>query len=359
MAFSKINNVSIRGISACVPRKIEENISLPILDPEDAPRIIAQTGIERRHIVDTGQTVVDLCAEAFRALMNDLSWESDSLDALVLVSSAGDYITPPSSNVLHGILGLPETCLCFDIRQGCPGWVVGMEVLSSMMQTGNFRRAILLCGDSSTIMKSPFDKETRPLFGDAGTATALEYDESAPAMEFEHGCRGKDFQVIMAHDGGLRFPVNEDSLRFVEQSSGRKVRGVDCVMNGMDVFSFALSAAPRSIMALADHFGINLESIDCFLFHQANFYLNEKIRKKLRISPEKVPYSLRDYGNTGPATIPLTLLSERRAEYSSGRMETVACGFGVGLAWGSIHFVTDRIVCHRIIESGESQKTSC
>lgn len=350
MAFATVKNIAVRGVSACVPKQVEDNGNLTLLDPIDAERIIAQTGIERKHVVENGTTVVDLCARAFDVLIEQLQWEKESLDALILVSSAGDYITPPSSNVLHGILSLPESCFCFDIRQGCPGWVVGMEVAASMMQSGNFKRIMLLCGDSSTIMKSPFDKETRPLFGDAGTATALEYEVGATEMYFEHGCKGTDYQAIMAHDGGLRYPVTEDSLKFVEQESGTLSRPIDCKMKGMDVFSFALSYAPKSVNALMEKFNIPSELIDCYLFHQANKYLNEKIRKKLRIAPEKVPYSLRDYGNTGPASIPLTLVSQKRSDYSSGKMTTVACGFGVGLAWGSIYFVTDKIVCPNIVE---------
>ena len=347
MAFASINNTSIRGVAACVPKYIEDNISLSLFHGDEAERLIAQTGIERKHVVRGGQTVVDLCACAFHSLVGELGWSLDSIDALVLVSSAGDYITPPSSNVLHGMLDLPESCLCFDIRQGCPGWVVGMEVVASMIQTGNFKRAILLCGDSSTLMKSPYDKETRPLFGDAGTATALEYDETAMSIEFEHGSKGKDFDVIMARDGGLRHPVCEDSLKYDGNSM---TRGIDCVMKGMDVFSFALKYAPKSILSLVEHFSIDISRTDCFLFHQANRYLNEKIRKKLGLDAQKVPYSLREFGNTGPATIPLTLVTQCKDRFISGRVDSIACAFGVGLAWGSMHFITDHIVCPDLVE---------
>lgn len=349
MAFAKIDNVSIKGISACVPAHVEENLTLPVFKEGEAERVIAQTGIERKHTVEPGTTVTDLCAAAFEKLIAELGWERESIEILILVSSAGDYITPPSANVLHGRLGLSEDCICYDIRQGCPGWVVGMSTISSMMMTGNYKRAILLCGDSSTIMKSPLDKETRPLFGDAGTATALEYDEQAKSMYFQHGSRGKDFRAIMAHDGGLRHPVTPNSLEFVELGENIVRRPIDSMMNGMDVFSFALSVAPKSMTSLMEKYGITDDDVDVYLFHQANMYLNEKIRKKLKLDPQKVPYSLRDFGNTGPATIPLTLVTQCREKYATKCRDTMACAFGVGLAWASMYFQTDGIVCPELI----------
>lgn len=349
MAFATINNVSIKGISACVPAHVEENLTLPVFKEGEAERVIAQTGIERKHTVENGTTVTDLCAAAFEKLIAELGWSRDSIEILILVSSAGDYITPPSANVLHGRLGLSEDCLCYDIRQGCPGWVVGMSTISSLMMTGNYRRAILLCGDSSTIMKSPYDKETRPLFGDAGTATALEYDEEAMPMYFQHGSRGKDFRAIMAHDGGLRHPVTAKSLEFVELGENISRRPIDSMMNGMDVFSFALSVAPKSVQSLMEKYHLSDEDVDCYLFHQANMYLNEKIRKKMKLDAAKVPYSLKDFGNTGPATIPLTLVTQCRDMYAGGHRNTLACAFGVGLAWASMYFQTDKIVCPELI----------
>ena len=349
MAFATIHNVAIRGISACVPAHIEENSTLPVFKEGEAERVIAQTGIERKHTVEPGTTVTDLCASAFEKLIEDLGWDRESIEVLILVSSAGDYITPPSANVLHGRLNLSENCLCYDIRQGCPGWVIGMSTIASLLMTGNYRRAVLLCGDSSTIMKSPLDKETRPLFGDAGTATALEYDEQAPTMYFEHGSRGKDFQAIMAHDGGLRHPVTPKSLEFEVIDENISRRPIDSMMNGMDVFSFALSVAPKSLLALMDKFGLRDSDIDTYLFHQANMYLNEKIRRKLKLDPIKVPYSLKDFGNTGPATIPLTLITQCRDKYIASKQKSLACAFGVGLAWASMYFETDHIVCPDLI----------
>lgn len=345
MAFNVVKNVAIRGISACVPKHVEENKGLPVFKEGEDVRVMAQTGIERKHVVIQGMSTSDLAKGAFNGIMAELGWEKHSIDALILVASAGDYITPATSNILHGLLELDESCLCLDIRQGCPGWIVGMDMVSSLLSNGHLHRAILLCGDLSTPMNSPYDKETRPLFGDTITATALEYAEGAPDLEFLHGCRGKDFEAIITPDGGLKNPLTAESLEFKEYGTNMVRRQIDCTMDGMGVFAFGISVAPTSVKQLMEHFQINEEDVDCFLFHQANRYMNDKIRKLAHIPEEKVPYSLRDYGNNSGGSIPLTLVTQRRDEYQSGKMNSVACAFGVGLAWGCLHFQTDNIKC--------------
>jgi len=352
MAFSKIQNVAIRGIAACTPAHIEENTDeLPVFTPGEAARVVAQTGIERKHTIVPGSdtTISDLCAKAFEVLIEKLGWERESIDILVLVSSSADYITPPTSNVLHGKLGLSEECLCFDIRQGCPGWIVGMSTVGSMISTGNFKRAVLLCGDASTLMNSPIDKETRPLFSDAGTATALEYDTTASDMEFQHGCRGASYEAIITPAGGQKHPVDVDALEFKSYGENISRRAIDCKIDGMSVFSFGLTMAPKSLQSLMDEYKINRDEVDFFLFHQANQYMNTKIMKKLKLDLEKVPFSLRDFGNTSCASIPLTLVYKCKEAYSTRKVNSVACAFGVGLAWGSMHFITDKIVCPELI----------
>ena len=350
MAYFKIENVAIRGIAACVPAHVEENIDCPLFTKDrEAERVIAQTKIERRHTVEPGTTLIDLFIPAFEQLIADLKWERESIDAIVVVSNSFEYIVPATACILQGRLNLSEDCHAFDIRQGCPGWVIGMSTLSSMISNGSIQRAILFAGAVTTLMNSPQDKETRPLFGDAGTVTALEFEKDAPALEFLHGTRGKDFKAIHTPCGGTVHPVDEESLKFVEYGENQKRRGIDCTMDGMTVFGFGLSIAPQSVNQLCEHFNIDKEKIDYFLFHQANGYMNEKIRKKLKIPQEKVPYCFMDYGNTSCASIPLTLVTQLNKEYATRPLDSIACAFGVGLAWGCLHFKTNGIVCPDII----------
>ena len=350
MANILIKNVSIRGITACVPSHIEENSTLAVFSEGEAERVIAQTGIERKHKVgNTEITASDLCERAFKELIEKLEWEQASIDLLGFVTLTPDYLEPPTACVMHGRLGLPESCMTLDLTQGCPGWINGMATISALLSNGSIKRAILLNGDTASQMRSPFDKESLPLFGDAGVATALEFDETASPMEFNFGSRGKDFEAIIRPVGGFRNPVKEESLAFKQYGEYIKRRDIDAVMDGMSVFSFGISTAPKSVLSLCEHFNIDLCNIDYFIMHQANQYLNEKIRKKLKIPPEKTPYSLKDYGNTSGASIPLTIVTQCNNAFSSQKLDNVACAFGVGLAWGSMHFKTDRIVCPEVV----------
>jgi len=351
MANILIKNVSIRGISACVPKHIESNLDIPVFNEGEAERVIAQTGIRQKHTVSDGSMLAsDLCVVACEKLLADLNWELDSIELLGFVSLSHDYQEPPTACILQDRLGLSENCMTIDMNQGCSGWVNGLCTLSSLVMTGNVKRALLLNGDTSSLLNSPYDKEARPLFGDAGVATAIEYDESASDMKFNFGTRGKDFTAILRKYGGMRYPITEESLQFKQIAEHIIRRDKDCTMDGMGVFAFGMSTAPKSVKALCETYDIDLEGIDYFLMHQANQYMNEKIRKKLKVPVEKSPYSLGEYGNTSSASIPLTIVTQCREDYASKKLKNLATAFGVGLAWGSVYFETNKIVCPELVE---------
>lgn len=350
MANLKITNVAIKGIAACVPSHVEENVNLNVFKEGEAERVVAQTGIERKHKVEGfGTTGADLCEKAFEKLLAELGWNKESIDVLGYVTLTPDYLEPPTGCVLHGKLGLSESCLTIDLTQGCPGWINGVATISSLLSHGSLKRAILLNGDTATLMRSPYDKESLPLFGDAGVATALEFEEGAFGFEFDFGTRGKDFEAIYRPAGGFRYPITEESLKYKDYGEHIQRRDTDAVMDGMSVFSFGISMGPKSVMSLCKNYDIDLEGIDLFVMHQANQYLNDKIRKKLKIPAEKTPYSLKNYGNTSGASIPVTIVTQCNEKFSSESLDCVACAFGVGLAWGSMHFKIDKIICPEVL----------
>ncbi|SFP02602.1 3-oxoacyl-ACP synthase III family protein [Prevotella sp. tf2-5] len=350
MAFIKIDKVAVRGMAACVPEHIEENIDLPFFKDGEAERVIAQTGIERKHTVGEGDfTTADLCEKACNELIEKLGWERDSIDAIVFVCSVGDYILPPSSCLLQDRLGLSESCLAIDIKQGCPGWVIGMSTATALVATGSIKRAILMNGDLNSLLNSRRDKETAPIFGDAGAATALEYDENAPTMYFYHGTRGKDFKFAYIPEGGHRNKLTPESLEYKEIRPNVLRRGIDTIMDGMGVFAFGLNVGPKLIKCPCEHYGLNMDEVDFFVFHQANKYLIDKIRKKLKIEPERVPYCIKDFGNTGNCCVPLTLVSQCNEEMNNKKLKIMGCAFGVGMAWSSVYFETDKIVCPQLL----------
>lgn len=350
MAFLKIENVAIRGISACVPEHVEENIDLPVFKEGEAERVIAQTGIERKHTIGNANiTTADLCEKACNVLIEELGWERDSIDALMYVASEGDYIMPPTSCILQDKLGLSEECLTIDERQGCPGWVIGLSSLSALVATGSIKRALLLNGDICTILNSRLDKETAPLFGDAGAVTAIEYDENADPMYFYHGTRGKEFKAIHIPEGGHRNPLTPESLEYIEYGENQKRKGIQCVMDGMSVFGFGMNMGTKAVNNLCEKFSINMDNVDYFLFHQANRYMNDKIRKKLKLNPERVPFSMKDFGNTSNASIPLTAVTQCRSQLENNKLNIIGCAFGVGLAGASVYFKANNIVCPELV----------
>lgn len=297
---------------------------------------IKATGVKSRRCSYENQTTSDLCYEAAACLIKELGWSKTEIEALVFVTQTPDYLLPATSCVLQKRLGLSNDCFTLDVSLGCSGWVYALSVLSSLMQNGTMKRGILLAGDTITKICSPEDKSTFPLFGDAGTATALEYETGASGFKFVFNTDGSGAHVIMSEKNGFR------------KSEWEK----PCLkLDGGEVFSFGAFKAPKQVNYLFEKYNITAEEIDIFTFHQANMMMNEMIRKKLKLTDSKVPYSMDEYGNTSSASIPLTLVTRESERLRNEKLQHIACGFGVGLSWASVWFETNRITVPPLIES--------
>lgn len=351
MSYLSIGNVRITGISACVPKEIEEVSSFSLFSLEEAENFSKTTGVERRRKAPADVCSSDLCFKAAEKLIEELGWAKNDIECLVFVSQTPDYTLPATSVILQHRLGLSTDCYTLDISSGCSGWVDALSVITSLLSHGSMKKGILLAGDTILKFCSDTDKSTYPLFGDAGTATALEFsDKGENKIQFTFNSDGEGNDAIIITDGGFRNPVNEKSLEKEIISEGIERSKLDLVLEGMDVFSFGISKAPQSVNNLLSHFSIEAESVDYFTFHQANKFMNEKIRKKLKLPDEKVPYSLMNFGNTSCATIPLTMVTQLQNKLTDQDLSHVACGFGVGLSWGSCFFHTRQIICPELIE---------
>ena len=351
MSRLTVNNIRIAGLSACIPSEIEENVSLPIFADElEAHKVIASTGIERHRKVADGVTASDLSVRAVNKLLSDLGWSPDEIDCLFYVSTSRDFIAPQTSCILQNRLGLRNDCFVMDLPLGCSGWVYGMSVAASMMSQGTFKKGLLIAAETNTRNRSMKDRTVRPLFGDAATVTALEFDSTASPMNFMFGVDGSGYQAVWAKYGGTRFPADEDSVKEIEIEPGVIRKGTDMVVNGMDVFAFAIRRPPKAIKEMIKEFNINIDEIDLLLLHQANKFIDEKIRKSLGVPAEKVPYCLEEYGNVTSASIPLTMTSRCSDVLTNRNCHILACGFGVGLAWATMEFNTNGITVSEIIE---------
>ncbi|MCD0466443.1 3-oxoacyl-ACP synthase III family protein [Flavobacterium sp. ENC] len=350
MATFSVNNIAIKGISCCVPKNLERNIDLDILTEEEIQRFIDATGVEERRIATKEICTSDLCAEAAEKLIKDLNWQKDEIEILVFVSQTADYILPVSAAILQDRLGLSTNCIAFDVPLGCSGYVYGMSIIAGMMKATGLKKGLLLAGDTSSKLLSKSDKSTVPLFGDGGSATAFEFDENASDLLFDLGTDGSGYKTIIVNDGGSRNRINSDSLTYHTISPGIERNACQLILDGMDVFSFGISQAPKTVNKLIEKFEIDKEAIDHFVFHQANLMMNKMIVKKLKLPVEKVPYSLKEFGNTSSTTIPLTIVTALQDKLNNAAQDLILCGFGVGLSWGTAKITLNNAVISDLIE---------
>ena len=350
MAYLSYPHVRVAGMAACVPKEVDSNWQSRLIPDEGREAFIASIGIQEKRIAPDGVCSSDLCLHAAEGLLAALGWERNDVGTLIFVSQTPDYILPATACVLQERLGLSTECLAYDVSMGCSGWVYGMAAAAPLVSTGNVGKALLLVGDLGTRTNSPRNKSDFPLFGDAGTCTALEYDEQSVGFRLHLATDGSGKDAILIPDGGYRNPVTAESLEYRDYGDGQVCTGLHARMDGMSVFSFAISKAPKSVRGLCERFGINMEAVDCFTFHQANKLITDNIRKKLKLDEAKCPSSMAHFGNTSCATIPLTLVTQRQRELTTSVMKHIGCAFGVGLSWGSVYFETDHIVVPDLIE---------
>jgi len=348
MAVFSVPNIKVKGISAAVPEPVEDNNDFPLLTETERALFIKTVGIRYRRMAPTGLTASDLCLAAAEKLIADLNWAAEDIKVLVFVTQTPDYIIPNTASVLQQKLRLSKNCIAFDVNLGCSGYVYGLSIAGGLLQNMPGAKALLLVGDISTSTISMKDKSTAPLFSDAGSATALEHTAGAQ-IHFNLQTDGKEYDDIIIPGGGYRNQLNEKLLQYVEYEKGISRNGLHMKLDGIKIFNFGLREVVPNIEELLTEKGINKDGIDYFVFHQANLLMLESIRKKLKAAPEKVPYSLYDYGNTSSATIPVTLVTKLNHQLQAGRVKLLLSGFGVGLSWGSAYIETENIVCPKMI----------
>lgn len=349
MAFLKFPNVRIAGISAGVPKNIVYNADVQMQSSDyDAAAFIATTGVVQRRFTNE-HTSSDLSYAAAEQLIADLNWDKSEIEALVFVSQTPDYILPATSCILQDRLGLSKECYAVDISLGCSGWVYGLSTVASLLATGSIKKALLLVGDAKARYKSNTKAVEDPLFGHAGTATAVEYKEGTEGFVFHLGTDGSGYDAIIKPDGGSRSPFSAQSF-CLEEFEGKMMHKLQMRIKGMDVFAFGITVPGKSIKKLAKKYNFNYLDSDYFVFHQANLKINQMISKKLKLPAEKVPFSMGMFGNTYSATIPITIATELKGKIEDKKVKLICCGFGVGLSWGTVAFDADHIVISELVE---------
>ena len=358
MAFTKISNVSIKGVSACVPDRIEYNKDFKGLSEDQLQKYIETVGVVERHcaIHDGSLCTSDLCYEAAEKLIADLNWSKDEIGLLVFVSHTQDYKLPSTACILQDRLGLSKETMAFDVPLGCSGYVYGLNIAGSILSSGHIKKALLLVGNTQSVYASPLDKSTALLFGDGGSATALEYDEKADDILCHYQTDGSGYENLIVPDGGCRNPFNEHSEEYEEFDEGIKRSRLHEKMNGAAVFQFAFFSVPKSLKALMKEYSLSNDDVDYLLLHQANNFMCDGIAKKMKFSKEQTPSNIDRFGNTSGTSIPLLLVTELRDKLQSQSLRLLSCGFGVGLSLGSVYFKTDKIVVPELLILKQNKK---
>lgn len=344
MAFWNIKNVSLRGVTGTVPNNPVKSADLPVFTKEDADTFDRTVGILNRYIAPDSICASDLCQDAGDRLLASLGWGKDTIDILLFVSVTGDYKTPPTSAILQERMGLSNTTFVLDIPMGCCGCIYGITVAGNLLSAGTAKRALVLVGDTAMRMGSTRDKSRMPLFGDSGTAMALEFNSTADDIIVELNTLGSGYQALMTPHGGYRHPITKDSFEYEDLGNGIVRAPKDALINGMDVFSFAISKPPISIKKMLESLNLDKDKdIDYFLIHQANKLIVDRIVKKLKLDPEKTPYNLQEFGNLGGASIPMLMCTKIGAALQNRSLTLLCSSFGLGLTWGTMVLKTNGV----------------
>jgi 3-oxoacyl-[acyl-carrier-protein] synthase-3 len=326
MAKCKIHGVKIRGMFSAVPSRRFDNLKDASGFTEDEVRkVVGMAGVKSRRMAGESVCSSDLCQAAAESLLENIGWERDSVDALIMVTQSPDYVLPSTACLLQTKLRLPNTCAAFDVGLGCSGYPYGLWLACLMLSGGGIKRVLLLHGETPARFADESDRSVSLLFGDAGSATALEMGgpDSADPWSFVLHTDGSGYEDLIIPGGGFRERFPNDRRRYYVS------------MNGPNIFNFSIKRVPTVIQDTLDLAGLKKEDVDYYILHQSNQFIMRHLTKKLGIPEAKVPLTLGDYGNTGGPSIPLTIAQGDLARPAGHPLTLMLVGYGVGLSWGS------------------------
>jgi 3-oxoacyl-[acyl-carrier-protein] synthase-3 len=302
-----------------------------------AGQIFSKTGVAVRGVAAANETASDLGVAAGQRLFESGACGPDEIDFLLFCTQSPDYFTPTSACVMQDRLGLKTSCGAIDFNQGCSGYVYGLALAKSLIEAGTASRVLLITADTYTKFINRRDRSIRTLFGDGAAATLVTSIEAESEMigPLVLGTDGRGANEIIVPAGGLRCRPTAETAMEKEDDAGNWRSAQNLYMNGADVFSFALRTVPPAVDQLLQKSGLTLDQVDFFVLHQANKFILERLRGKMKIPPEKFWIDMENCGNTVSSTIPIALegaLEQQRVK-TGDRVALV--GFGVGYSWGA------------------------
>jgi 3-oxoacyl-[acyl-carrier-protein] synthase-3 len=346
MACTRIKGPRIAAIGTCVPQRRFDNIlETKQFSEEEVKKVVALAGVRARRLADDSICSSDLCAAAADKILNSTGWERNSIGALIMVTQSPDYLLPSTACVVHKRLGLSDDCAAFDLGLGCSGYPYGLWLGAMMINTGEIQRVLVLHGETPSRFSDESDRSVSLLFGDTGSATALEAPGSTGFEEwfFKLHSDGAGFNDMIIEAGGFRNRFSDDPQKY-------------CVrMNGASIFNFTIKRVPPLISDTLEYSGTKSDEVDYYIFHQSNQFIIKHLMKKMKIPDEKVPLTLGEFGNTGGSSIPLTITKGGLARPDGRSLKLMLLGYGVGLSWASalVNLGPDTVLEHCDLGGGE------
>lgn len=339
MANSHFKHVKITGICTVVPSKkirLDDEIQY-YPDVNKLNRLKTTVGLNERSVVDEGTTPADLMEYAAKKILQEMNVDKKEIDALICVLDNPDYKCPPTSCILQGKLGLPDTCMAFDITHGCAGYIYGLNVAFSMVENG-YKKILLLVGDTKSTTINIKDRISAPIFGDGASATMIEHTKDNFESWFSIGAKGDLYENIMIPAGGARIPCSEETTKEIIDEFGNTRSLNNFRMNGRNVFDFTIAVVPQNIQETLDLAQLKSDNIDYFILHQANKSIIQNIALRVGIKDKSkvLTETLSKYGNLAVASIPSAINDQLSDINDRKRLTVCLSGFGVGLAYGSV-----------------------
>lgn len=359
MAFLTFEGIGITAMAGAVPKHVIHNYEYTQYFPADQVKeVVDKVGVFERRFADERTCSSDLCFAAAERLIADNNIDRNEIDLLVFLSQTPDYRMPATSIILQDRLGLPQSCVAFDMQLGCAGFCYAMSVVYGMMQGGNIRKALILDGETRSKVYSPKDRRSAFIFGDGGVAALVERNDKFGKSWFSLNSDGSRHDLIMIKGGGYRNMSSEETLKErVVDEYGNIRSDEQGYMRGGDVFNFVIREIPRDIKKTLEFSGVDKDTIDYIVFHQANNFINTYIAKKMKLDADKIPHTIEKFGNTSSVSVPLTIVSELKDKLE-GNKTLLLSAFGVGMCWatGIVPFVDCEVSEIVEVENGEAVK---
>jgi len=309
MGLLKFSNKGMQVISACVPKNVIHSSDFyQYFGKEHVDKFVETTGIEERRFADGNTCASDLCLAAAENIFNSTSIKKDDINMLIYVTQTQDYRTPGMGVSMQNTLGLSKDTIVYDLNVACTAFLHGLVMAYTFLDLPGFNKVLLLVGDTLSKIISKKDKSTGMLLADAGIAAVISKGEQYGDSFFSMNSDGAFVEAVMTKGGGYRHMSSYETLEYKTFDDGSVRNMEQNYMNGMDVFSYAISRLPKDVKRLLEFAKIDKTNIDKCAFHQANKFMMSTIAKKTGIDQSKFLYSIYKFGNTSGCSIPLTLV---------------------------------------------------